>query len=82
MDDKGDSPQNKDENEAKGSAPPDGGWGWVCVIGCSIAHFFIGGLARSFGVIYILLQDRFSSSAALTSWIGSICNFIRSAGGK
>ena len=33
-----------------GSAP-DGGWGWMVVLGCTLMHFLVGGCNRSYGVL-------------------------------
>ena len=63
-------------------ALPDGGWGWMCVFGCGLGHFLLAGLARSFGVIYVILQERFASSAAATAWIGALYNVVRFGGGN
>jgi hypothetical protein len=48
----------------------DGGWGWMCVLGCALMHILIGGLLRSYGVIYVKLRNKFNSSATITSWVG------------
>ena len=48
----------------------DGGWGWMCVFGCTLVHFLIGFYTRSYGVIYLQLRKHFNSSAALTAWVG------------
>ncbi|CAL1543935.1 unnamed protein product, partial [Lymnaea stagnalis] len=51
---------------------PDGGYGWFVVLGCFIMHVIMGGLDRSEGVFFLLLQDTFSHSAQLTAWPGAI----------
>ncbi|KAI0238358.1 Monocarboxylate transporter 12 [Lamellibrachia satsuma] len=56
---------------------PDGGWGWMCVFGCTFMHFLIGGYGRSYGLIYLQLRSHFNSSAALTAWVGGACIAIR-----
>lgn len=33
---------DKDLEDSDKPAAPDGGWGWWCVVGCALAHFFIG----------------------------------------
>ena len=48
----------------------DGGWGWMCVFGCTLMYFLIGGYVRSYGLIYLQLRKHFNSSAALTAWVG------------
>uniref|UniRef100_T1IV11 Major facilitator superfamily (MFS) profile domain-containing protein n=1 Tax=Strigamia maritima TaxID=126957 RepID=T1IV11_STRMM len=39
--------------------PPDGGWGWMCVLACFVTYFLIVGMSRSFGVIYSDVQRAF-----------------------
>ena len=56
---------------------PDGGWGWICVIGCCIIHILIGGYGRSYGMIYTQLIHRYHSSAALTAWVNGSCSAVR-----
>ena len=56
----------------EGPKPPDGGWGWMVVVGSFIVHFIMGGLATSYGLLYIELLEKFQSPAALTAWVGSI----------
>ena len=48
----------------------DGGWGWMCVFGCTLMFFLIGFYGRSYGLIYLQLRKHFNSSAALTAWVG------------
>ena len=58
-------------------APPDGGWGWMCVVGCALMHFLVVGYTRSYGLIYMRLRSRYDSSAALTAWVGGACIALR-----
>ena len=66
-----------DDESANHKRAPDGGWGWMVVIGCSMMHLFLGGLSRSYGLVYIELQEKFHSSSAITAWIGGACNAFR-----
>ena len=60
----------------------DGGWGWVVVVGSSICHFFLLGLARTLGIVFILLQEKFGASAKETALVTSIFVSIRACGGE
>ena len=51
---------------------PDGGWGWICVLGASIMFIIFGATIRGFGVIYLTLLERYNQSATATSWVGAI----------
>lgn len=52
--------------------PPDGGWGWLVVVGAGILTFLSGGLIRSFSLIFEQLRDRFGSSASAAAWVYSV----------
>lgn len=56
---------------------PDGGWGWMCVVGCALMQFLVVGFSRSYGLIYMQLREQFDSSAALTAWVGGATIAIR-----
>ena len=49
--------------------PTEGGWGWAAVVGCILMHLCSGSLTRVFGILLVVLHERFpeSSTATLTS---------------
>ena len=51
---------------------PDGGWGWVVVMGLLITSILDAGLSGCFTIIFVALGQRFDSSAASTAWVYSI----------
>ena len=59
--------------------PPDGGWGWMVVLGCVIGHMLMVGLARGFGIIFVVLLEKFETTGAAAAWVHSLYNFIRMA---
>ncbi|XP_033732414.1 monocarboxylate transporter 12-like [Pecten maximus] len=56
---------------------PDGGYGWVIVLGSMLAHLIIGGLERSSGVLYLKLDEKFQQSAVATAWVLSLSSGLR-----
>ena len=60
----------------------DGGWGWIIVFGAGLMHFLLVGTARSLGVIYIVLRERFHRSATETAIVAAIFNTTRTLSGK
>ncbi|XP_013406563.1 monocarboxylate transporter 12-like [Lingula anatina] len=56
---------------------PDGGWGWMCVLGCFTVNTLGVGMDRTFGVIYLILIDMFGSSAKLTGGVLSVFSTCR-----
>lgn len=54
------------------SAPPDGGWGWVIVLGAFVINVITDGCSYSFGVLFSYLLDYFQKSRSTTAWIGSV----------
>jgi len=59
----------------------DGGWGWVVVLGSFICHFFLVGVSRSIGIVYVLLEERFQASATDTALTASIFISVVTFGG-
>ena len=51
---------------------PDGGWGWMCVMGCSIIHLILGGIGKSFGLIHVAITESLDQSDFAVSWIHSL----------
>lgn len=68
---------DKDLEDSDKPAAPDGGWGWWCVVGCALAHFFIGGFERSGGILLLQLQSKFGSGTSSTTWIISLSATLR-----
>ncbi len=64
------------------SVVPDGGWGWMVVLGSFILHILLGGLSRSYGLIYLQLREKFNSTAAITAWVGGMFVAFRMGGSK
>lgn len=52
--------------------PPDGGWGWVVVIGSFFIHVFADGFVYSFGILAEKLMIEFNSNNTMTSLIVSM----------
>jgi len=51
---------------------PDGGWGWVVVLGSFTAHMIADGLGFSFGILFTELLVVFGETKSRTAWIGSL----------
>ncbi|XP_053404197.1 monocarboxylate transporter 12-like isoform X2 [Mercenaria mercenaria] len=47
--------------------PIDKGWAWVVLAGITVLALLFGGIIKNFGIIFVAIQDRFGSSASLTS---------------
>lgn len=52
--------------------PPDGGWGWMVVLGSFALHVIADGIVYSFGVFYIDFLDYFKGGKGETAWVGSL----------
>ncbi|XP_078591253.1 monocarboxylate transporter 13-like [Branchiostoma floridae x Branchiostoma japonicum] len=52
--------------------PPDGGWGWMVVVGAFIVSGCTAGIFRSLGVFFLTFSRQFQASSAETAWITSI----------
>lgn len=55
----------------------DGGYGWVIVCGAFFVQFWVAGLVKSYGVLYVEIMETYSdSSAAVASWIPAILSAL------
>ena len=60
----------------------DGGYAWFIVLGSFISHFCVLGTARSLGILYIELLDKFNETAVKTAAISAVFNTLRMFLGK
>ncbi|CAK1547893.1 unnamed protein product [Leptosia nina] len=57
-------------SESTDTSPPDGGYGWVVVFGAFMVQFWVAGLFKSYGVLYVEIMETFpDSSESVASWI-------------
>ncbi|XP_049621986.1 monocarboxylate transporter 1-like [Suncus etruscus] len=61
--------------------PPDGGWGWMVVVGAFISVGFSCAFGKSVTIFYKEIQDIFHASSSEVSWISSIMFAVMYAGG-
>ena len=52
--------------------PPDGGWGWMVVLGSFMLHTIRGGLANSIGVFLVAFIEQFDAGRGDVGWISSL----------
>lgn len=56
---------------------PDGGYGWFVAFGAFLVQFWIAGLIKSYGVIFMeVIQLYPDASASLASWIPAILSTL------
>uniref|UniRef100_A0A1A9V3B0 Major facilitator superfamily (MFS) profile domain-containing protein n=1 Tax=Glossina austeni TaxID=7395 RepID=A0A1A9V3B0_GLOAU len=57
--------------------PPDGGYGWFIVFGAFSVQFWVAGLVKSYGVLFVEIMETFpSSTATVASWIPAILSAL------
>lgn len=56
--------------------PPDGGWGWLVLLGSTLVNMLIPGTLKSFGVLFVEFTEAFHASETAASWIPAICYFL------
>ncbi|XP_034948874.1 monocarboxylate transporter 12-B [Chelonus insularis] len=57
--------------------PLDGGYGWIIVGGAFFVQFWVAGLVKSYGVLYVEIMETFQdSSASFASWIPAILSCL------
>lgn len=55
----------------------DGGYGWLVVFGAFSVQFWVAGLVKSYGVLFVEILEIFpSSSTAVASWIPAILSAL------
>ena len=55
----------------------DGGYGWLVVFGAFSVQFWVAGLVKSYGVLYVEILENFpNASAAVASWIPAILSAL------
>ncbi|XP_045526085.1 monocarboxylate transporter 12 isoform X2 [Pieris brassicae] len=58
------------QSDSTDTSPPDGGYGWVVVFGAFMVQFWVAGLFKSYGVLYVEIMETFpDSSESVASWI-------------
>lgn len=57
--------------------PPDGGYGWAIVVGAFLVQFWVSGLVKSYGVLFVEVMETFTdTSAAVAAWIPAILSTL------
>ncbi|XP_050067720.1 uncharacterized protein LOC126556500 [Anopheles maculipalpis] len=66
-----------DTSEDDDDSPPDGGYGWIIVFGAFSVQFWVAGLVKSYGVLYVEIMENFPNASATTaSWIPAILSAL------
>ncbi|XP_072276893.1 monocarboxylate transporter 2-like [Pyxicephalus adspersus] len=64
-----------------GYTPPDGGWGWVVVVGAFISMGFSYAFSKAVTVFFKEIQEYFGASKSEIAWISSLLLACMYAGG-
>ncbi|XP_053325722.1 monocarboxylate transporter 2-like [Spea bombifrons] len=64
-----------------GYTPPDGGWGWMVVLGAFISMGFSYAFSKAVTVFYKEIQEFFGASYSEIAWISSLLLAVMYAGG-
>ncbi|VVD02529.1 unnamed protein product [Leptidea sinapis] len=51
------------QSDSSECSPPDGGYGWVVVFGAFMVQFWVAGLFKSYGVLYVEIMETFPDSS-------------------
>ncbi|XP_076341213.1 monocarboxylate transporter 5-like isoform X2 [Tachypleus tridentatus] len=54
------------------NVPPDGGWGWMVVLGIVVNNIFIMGQVKASGVYLTMLMDEYKAKSSKVSWVTSL----------
>ncbi|KAL6922577.1 hypothetical protein FSST1_006603 [Fusarium sambucinum] len=67
------------ETQSPDSIPPDGGYGWVAVVGGCIVSWWMIGIPYSWGIVQSALIARSVSTPAVLSFVGSLAACLLAA---
>ncbi|EDW89839.1 monocarboxylate transporter 13 isoform X1 [Drosophila yakuba] len=70
---------NKKDDKEYDLVPPDGGWGWLVLLGSCLTNILIPGTIKSFGVLFSEFTNAFNSSTTKAAWIPALCYFLYSS---
>lgn len=59
--------------------PPDGGWGWLVLLGSMLVNILVPGTVKSFGVLFVEFLEVFQASPTAAAWIPALCYFLYSS---
>lgn len=71
--------RSKEKSEEWELVPPDGGWGWLVLLGSMLVNILIPGTIKSFGVLFVEFIEAFDASPAAAAWIPALCYFLYSS---
>lgn len=66
----------------QGYTPPEGGWGWLVVVGAFISIGFSYATAKSITVFFKEIEAIFDVTSSQVSWISSIMLAVTYGGGE
>ncbi|XP_069128571.1 monocarboxylate transporter 13-like isoform X1 [Argopecten irradians] len=69
---KADDYNDKKMTSVRDHSAPDGGWGWVVVIGSLGIHIIIFGIEKSVGILMKKFTTKFQQSASVTAWVATL----------
>ncbi|CAN9512540.1 unnamed protein product [Ophioblennius macclurei] len=67
--------------EKSGFKPPDGGWGWMVVLGAHISIGFAYSTPKALAIFFKAIRDDLGASDSEIAWISSIMLAVMYAGG-
>ncbi|XP_044764873.1 monocarboxylate transporter 4 isoform X2 [Coccinella septempunctata] len=71
--------EEEDAKKRTKRVPPDGGWGWLVLLGATLVNVLIPGTIKSFGILLVEFLEVFRTSPATAMWIPSLCYFLYSS---
>lgn len=73
---------DEDDDDKYEMVPPDGGWGWLILLGSMLINILVPGTIKSFGVLFVEFLEAFQATPSAAAWIPALCYFLYSSLGK
>uniref|UniRef100_A0A182QCE3 Major facilitator superfamily (MFS) profile domain-containing protein n=1 Tax=Anopheles farauti TaxID=69004 RepID=A0A182QCE3_9DIPT len=74
-----DDPEDGTTEDDYELVPPDGGWGWLVLLGSMLVNILVPGTIKSFGVLFVEFLEAFQASPSSAAWIPALCYFLYSS---
>ncbi|XP_064638816.1 monocarboxylate transporter 12-B-like [Lineus longissimus] len=66
----------EEAEEIVDSIPYDTGWAWMIVLGSFLMHTILVGYLKTFGILFVEIQELLQLTSSMTAWIAGIMQLV------